>query len=57
MTSQLVIFRAFLFPSPTLNLKKKSPKSTNKKFLALIMSPELGYPNIIIGKTNSITSV
>ena len=36
MTSQLVIFRAFfiyfLFVAPTLNLKKKSRKSTNKKF-------------------------
>ena len=35
MTSQLVIFRAFLFiffrPPPTLGLKKKSRKSTNKK--------------------------
>ena len=38
MTSQLVIFRAFLFmffvPS-TLNLKKISRKSTNTKILAL----------------------
>ena len=38
MTSQLVIFRAFLFhffvPS-SLDLKKKSRKSTNKKNLAL----------------------
>ena len=35
MTSQLVIFRAFFFfssPTLTLNLKKKSRKSTNKKF-------------------------
>ena len=38
MTSQLVIFRAFLFiifrpppPPPTLDLKKISRKSTNKK--------------------------
>ena len=34
MTSQLVIFRAFLFiffRPPTLNLKKNSRKSTNKK--------------------------
>ena len=39
MTSQLVIFRTFLFifflVPPTLNLKKKSRKSTNKKILAL----------------------
>ena len=38
MTSQLVIFRAFLFifsVPPTLGLKKKSRKSTNKKNLAL----------------------
>ena len=38
MTSQLVIFRVFLFNffvPPTLNLKKKSRKSTNKKILAL----------------------
>ena len=35
MTSQLVIFRAFFFRSPTLNLKKISRKSTNKKNLAL----------------------
>ena len=37
MTSQLVIFRAFLFiffHPPTLDLKKKSRKSTNKKNLA-----------------------
>ena len=34
MTSQLVIFRAFLFiffRPPTLGLKKKSRKSANKK--------------------------
>ena len=38
MTSQLVIFRAFLFiffVPPTLGLKKKSRKSTNKKNLVL----------------------
>ena len=39
MTSQLVIFRVFFFKKnfcpPTLNLKKKSCKSTNKKNLAL----------------------
>ena len=40
MTSQLVIFKSFFFlssffVSPTLNLKKKSHKSTNKKILAL----------------------
>ena len=40
MTSQLVMFRAFLFifisppPPPTLGLKKNSRKSTNKKSLA-----------------------
>ena len=37
MTSQLVIFRAFLFiffVPPTLGLKKNSRKSTNKKILA-----------------------
>ena len=37
MTSQLVIFRAFLFfffIPPTLDLKKYSRKSTNKKILA-----------------------
>ena len=37
MTSQLVIFRAFLFiffVPPTLDLKKNSRKSTNKKNLA-----------------------
>ena len=37
MTSQLVIFRAFLFiffRHPTPNLKKNSRKSTNKKILA-----------------------
>ena len=37
MTSLLVIFRAFLFyffRPPTLNLKKYSRKSTNKKILA-----------------------
>ena len=34
MTSQLVIFKAFylfFFVPPTLDLKKKSRKSTNKK--------------------------
>ena len=34
LTSQLVIFRAFLFiffVPPTLGLKKKSRKATNKK--------------------------
>ena len=39
MTSELVIFRAFLFiffPPPILNLKNNSRKSTNKKILALI---------------------
>ena len=39
MTSQLVIFRAFLFiffRPPTLDLKKISRKSTNKKNLALL---------------------
>ena len=39
MTSQLVIFRAFLFiffAPPTLDLKK-SRKSTNKKNLALLI--------------------
>ena len=39
MTSLLVIFRAFLFiffRPPTLNLKKNSRKSTNKKILALV---------------------
>ena len=40
MTSQLVIFRAFLFifffAPPTLGLKKNSRKSTNKKILALL---------------------
>ena len=38
MTSQLVIFRAFLFiffRPPTLNLKNNSRKSTDKKILAL----------------------
>ena len=38
MTSWLVIFRVFFFfffVSPTLNLKKKSRNSTNKKILAL----------------------
>ena len=38
MTSQLVIFRAFLFiffRPPTLDLKKNSRKSTNKNNLAL----------------------
>ena len=36
MTSQLVIFRAFLFffHPPTLDLKKKSRKSTDKNILA-----------------------
>ena len=35
MTSQLVIFRAvYFFVLTTLNLKKKSRKSTNKKNLA-----------------------
>ena len=42
MTSQLVIFRAFFsflfFVSPTLNRKKNSGKSTNKKNLALANS-------------------
>ena len=41
MTSQLVIFRAFFiffFVPPTLNLKKNSRKSTNKKILALHLS-------------------
>ena len=39
MTSQLVIFRAFFslfFVPSTLNLKKVSRKSTNKKILALV---------------------
>ena len=40
MTSQLVIFRAllfiFFFVPPTLDLKKISRKSTNKKNLALV---------------------
>ena len=39
MTSQLVIFRAFLFiffHPPTLDLKKNSRNSTNKKNLALV---------------------
>ena len=44
MTSQLLIFRAFFRPA-TLNLNKHSHKSTKKKILALIVSPELGYPN------------
>ena len=38
MTSKLVSFRAFLFiffVPPTLNRKKNSHKSTNKKILAL----------------------
>ena len=42
MTSQLVIFRAFLFiffRPPTLGMKKKSRKSTNKKNLALAQVP------------------
>ena len=41
MTSQPVIFRAFLFiffVPPTLDLKKKSRKSTNEKNLALPIS-------------------
>ena len=42
MTSQLVIFRAFFFlfffVPPTLDLKKNSRKSTNKKNLALFLA-------------------
>ena len=34
MTSQLVIFRAFIYFFSTLNLKNNSRKSTNKKILA-----------------------
>ena len=39
MTSQLVIFRAFFSappPPPSVNLKEKSRKSTNKKNLASV---------------------
>ena len=58
MTSQLVIFRAFLFiffVPPTLDLKKISRKSTNKKILAL---PGLFVPYVIgiILKQTSIQS-
>ena len=36
MTSHLVIFRAFFFVLMTLNLNKKSCKSSNKKILVLV---------------------
>ena len=53
MTSQLVIFRVFVFSSltPTLNLKKKSGKSTYKleDLKVLRRSPDL-LNNVTIGQ-------
>ena len=51
MTSQLVIFRAFLFiffvpPTLSLSLKNNSCKSTNKKILAQTLTGMLSvYPS------------